>query len=381
VWRACAKCTTISAYRNYAFSSGIFLYEVKRRITRRAVLTLGFTAIAAAAETAARKRRPPAIRGEFVRFVDPTTEAWVVRLTSTASVSLLPAPQNRFISAKQHFLVFSSNRTGPMTPFHLDLRSAALRPLAETRHLLPHSLCLDQHERLLYFIDNGVLKETMLTGRKTRTIADGVSAFGLGCSGSDSVIARSGRLFRLNITQPLAENVAFGPLVRPDGTGCLFGRDANNGREFWYVAFAPGSKPVLLASGRVSNPFWSPHGESLLFLRDVETKTAVLSEIHESIPETGVERKLDPTSEFAAFAPNSNASVFVGASRSKAQPNILLLLRSVARELTLCEHRSSDPASVSPVFSPDSRQVFFQSDREGKSALYVVDVSNFVEPT
>lgn len=353
---------------------------MKRRITRRAVLTLGSTALAAAATTS-RKRRLPTARGEFVRFVDPTTEAWVVRLTSTASASFFPAPQNHFISTKQHFLVFSSARTGVMTPFHLDLRSGALRPLAETRHLAVHSLCLNRQDRLLYFIDGGVLKETTLTGKKTRTLAEDVGAFDLGCSGSDCVIARGGRLFRLNATKPLAEDVAFGPLIRPNGAGCLFGRDAKDRREFWYAPFAPGNKPVLLASGRISNPFWSPLGKALFFLRDVETKTAVLSEIHESIPETGLERKLDPTSQFAAFAPNENASVFVGASRSKAQPNVLLLLRSVARELTLCEHRASNPVTVSPVFSPDSRLVFFQSDREGKSALYVIDVEQFVEPT
>lgn len=266
-----------------------------------------------------------------------------------------------------------------MTPFHLDLRHAVFRPLARTAHLATHSLCLDQLERSLYFIDAGMLKQTVLANRKTRTIAEEVTEFGISSSGL--VIARGGRLFCLNAREPLAEDVTSGPFVRPNGAGCLFVRDAAGGSEFWYAPFAQGNKPVLLASGRISNPFWSPSGKSVFFLRDVETKTAVLSEIHQAIPETGVESKLDPTSQFAAFAPNGNASVFVGASRSKAQPNVLLLLRSVARELTLCEHRASNPADVSPVFSPDSRRVFFQSDREGKSALYTIDVSNFVEPT
>jgi oligogalacturonide lyase len=73
--------------------------------------------------------------------------------------------------------------------------------------------------------------------------------------------------------------------------------------------------------------------------------------------------------------------MFVGASRSKAQPTIILLIRSVKRELTLCEHRASDPGSVHPVFSPDSRRVYFQSDHQGKSALYSVNVELLVEPT
>jgi oligogalacturonide lyase len=98
-------------------------------------------------------------------------------------------------------------------------------------------------------------------------------------------------------------------------------------------------------------------------------------------PDTGAEQRVARTSQYAAFAPNGDASVFVGASRSKAQPNIVLLLRAVKREFTLCEHRASHPALASPVFSPDSRRVYFQSDHEGKSALYSVNVELLVEPT
>jgi oligogalacturonide lyase len=87
------------------------------------------------------------------------------------------------------------------------------------------------------------------------------------------------------------------------------------------------------------------------------------------------------TSQFAAFAPNANGSVFVGASRSVAQPTVLLLLRTTAREFTLCEHKASNPATVSPVFSPNSQRVYFQSDREGKWALYSVNVEKLIEAT
>jgi oligogalacturonide lyase len=73
--------------------------------------------------------------------------------------------------------------------------------------------------------------------------------------------------------------------------------------------------------------------------------------------------------------------VFVGSSRSKAQPNVVLLLRSAKREMTICEHHASDAASVGPVFAPDSRRVYFESDREGKPALYSVNVELLVEPT
>lgn len=342
-------------------------------VTRRAVLAL------APGLLAARKRRPHA-HGEFVPFVDPATEAWVLRLTALSSASLLPAPQNRFIESRRRFLLFSSDRSGAMAPYRLDLHNGEAHRLIETSHLVPRSLCLDGKERSVYFVDSGALKKTDVSGHKAETVAEGVSAFGMSDSGSVFVVARQGKLFRLDSRQPIGEDAAFGPLVHPDGTGCLFGRKARESCEFWYAPLAPSGKPKLLASGRIWNPFWSPHG-NLMFLRDVKTERAVLSEIHEVNTQTGEERKLDPTSEFAAFAPNADATVFVGASRSMVQPNIILLLRSIARELTLCEHGASHPESVSPVFSPDSRWIFFQSDREGKSAIYAMDVEKFVDPT
>lgn len=329
---------------------------------------------------AKRKQRKPATHGEFVRFADPTTEAWVLRLTSLSSANVLPEPQNHYISSKHRFLLFSSNRDGAMMPYRLDLRNGVLHRLARTKHLDPQSLRLDAQERFAYYVDNGALTETALSSGKTRTIAENITAFGMADSEASFVVVRKRRLFRLQSPQPIAEDVTFGPLLNPNGTALLFGREAKDGREFWYVPLTQPAKPKLLASGRIWNPFWSPHGK-LLFLRDVQANTAMLAEIHEVDPAGGAERKIDSTSDYAVFAPNTDASVFVAASRSKAQPNILLLLRKEGRELTLCEHDASHPASVAPVFSPNSRDIFFQSDREGKPAIYAMNVQKFVDPT
>jgi oligogalacturonide lyase len=339
---------------------------------------------AASTQKSAKKARPLPVVGEFVRFSDPTTETPVVRLTNPKATSLLPAPSNRFISVKDRFLIFSSDRTGRAAPFQVDLRTGALHQLGEPSDLVPHALCLDDKERSLYLIDGSTLKEITLANRKVRTLAENVSAFSTSGGVAEMVMVRRGKLERLNGGgAPLAEDVAPQCLVRPSGKGSFFARETPTGREFWYTPTVTPSvaKPSLLAQGRITNPAWSPDGQSLLFLRDVERPNAVLSEIHEVIPESGVERCVDPTSQFAAFAPNGDASVFVGASRSKAQPTVIILLRSAQRELTLCEHRASHPAAVSPVFSPDSRRVYFQSDRQGKPAVYSVNVELLVDPT
>jgi oligogalacturonide lyase len=352
---------------------------VTNGITRRAVLALLPAGVFA--QTAPKTTPLPRV-GEFVTFSDPTTEARVLRLTNPASASWLPAPANRFVSRNRRFLVFSSNRSGHTAPFHLDLHTGLARQVAETGELAPRSLYLDDRERSLYLLDGGVLKEAPLSSGKPRTIAEGVEAFAAAGRG-EFVVVKGGRLTLLSTGRVLADPVSPFCLLRPGASACLFSRESSPGeKEFWLAPFDNSdNKPVLLAKGRISDPFWSPGGSSLLFLRDVPGPNGFLSEIHEVVAATLAEQSVAPTSQFAAFAPNSNASVFVGASRSKAQPTVILLLRSVKRELTLCEHRSSHPAFVSPVFSPDSRRVYFESDHEGKPALYCVNVEVLVEPT
>jgi oligogalacturonide lyase len=353
-------------------------------MTRRAMLALLPASLAA--QTRGRSTKPrarplPSV-GEFVRFADPSTETLVVRLTSTGSASLLPAPANRFVSVKERFLMFSSDRSGKFAPFKVDLRSGLFRQIAETSNLLPLSLSLAPHERSLYFIDGGELKEADLIRPKVERLADNVASFSAGPIGDGVFAVRNGRLQHVNgrdITT-LAEDVVDECLARPGAqAGCLFVRRQGDGmREFWCAAL--GTRPVLLASGRISDPYWTPQGQSIIFLRDVSRGDTLFAEIHEVAASGGVESLVTATSQFAAFSPNGDGSVFVGASRSKAQPDVMLLLRSGHSEMTLCEHRSSQPAQVCPVFSPDARRVYFQSDRQGKPAIYSVNVELLVEP-
>ena len=354
------------------------------RLTRRAILAALPATLSGATTQSAKKARPLPNVGEFVRFADPITETPVVRLTSTGSTSVFPAATNRFVSVKSRFLIFSSDRTGKPVPFQVDLRTGTLALLAETTDLDTSSLCLDERAKLLYLLDGGKLREVTVANKRVRTLAENVSAFGL-VRAAEFVVVKEGRLEQLNPKGGvLAEDVHSWCLVRPGGEGCAFARmGPANEQEFWYVPLPSSgtAKPKLLASGRISNPFWSPDGQSLLLLRDVEAGNTFCSEIREVFPEADEERAVARTSQFAAFAPNGDASMFVGASRSKAQPTIMLLIRSVKRELTLCEHRASNPAAVQPAFSQDSRRVYFQSDHQGKSALYSVNVELLVEPT
>jgi oligogalacturonide lyase len=106
-----------------------------------------------------------------------------------------------------------------------------------------------------------------------------------------------------------------------------------------------------------------------------------LNNLRESTPDTNDDRQIAATSQFISFGGNADSSVLVGASGSKASPYVLLLVRSAKRELTLCEHRASDPRLVSPMFSPNSQRIFFQSDKDGKLAIYSMVVDKLVEAT
>jgi oligogalacturonide lyase len=117
----------------------------------------------------------------------------------------------------------------------------------------------------------------------------------------------------------------------------------------------------------------------VLYLRFPEEKTR-LYEIREHTPDENADKLIAPTSQFVHFGVNSDASVFAGASKNVNSPHVLILLRVTRRELTVCEHHASDPRQVAPIFSPDNRFIFFESDKDGKMAIYRVRVERFVEP-
>ena len=125
---------------------------------------------------------------------------------------------------------------------------------------------------------------------------------------------------------------------------------------------------------------WTPSGRTFLYLHLPDDPRQLVT-LRENTPDENTDKLLAKTSQFESVSSNADASVFAGASRGKASPYVLILLRAGRRELTLCEHKASEASIVRPMFSPDSQSVFFGSDRHGKPAIYRVHVEKFVEET
>ncbi len=168
------------------------------------------------------------------------------------------------------------------------------------------------------------------------------------------------------------------PLLRPRSDEILFRAPDET---LWVVDSRGRNRRRLpLAEGKAGPALFSRDGDTLLYL-NYPADPKQLHTLREYTLESGQDSLIAKTTQFVAFAANRNASVFVGASGAKATPYILLLLRVTGRELTLCEHKASRPERLRLTFSPDSRWVFFESDRDGKPAIYGLQLSEFVENT
>jgi len=280
-----------------------------------------------------------------------------------------------------------------MQAYRLDWHTGESRQLTASAQLDAATIAITNDDRTLFFFDGPSLRRMTLPNLREREVTrveDGwirLPGFTVSLDGSAAawVEEHDGRSrLRAITSSSAAETLAevtgglSDPQLRPSHSQVSFrvGTDVRmvdlNGQSNRRLELAPSA-----STGQV---LWSPSGETLLYL-STPTDPKQLTMLREYAPEEGTDKLVAKTSQFASFGINGDSSVFVGASRSLASPYVLLLLRVARRELTLCEHRSSNPAMVAPVFSPDSQSIFFNSDRNGKPAIYRLHVEKFVEET
>ncbi len=330
---------------------------------------------------------------EAKRYADEATENIVVRLTDPAHQSWLPACYGRPISRKSDFLIYSNDRSGAVQAYRLDLKNGQSHALTATPDLVTASLTLAPDEREFAFLAGRSLYMSRLNGGHTREVyrlEEGFS-FGTGFSLSDdglvsALVEEKPGLSRLRLitmrtgaATTLAESSdpISDPQPRPKRAGLLYKRTD----DLWVVNYdATQNRKLHTAPGSLGTALWSGDGRAIDYL-NIPADRKQLNNIREFTPDTNEDQFISSTSEFVGFNRNSDTSVFVGASGSKASPYLLLLVRSVKRELPLCQHRAKDPRQVTSFFSPNSQRVVFQSDRDGKMAIYSIAVDRLVAAT
>lgn len=318
------------------------------------------------------------------RYVDPATEFEVIRLTDPAFASGMTSPQHHQFGRRSDSLLHWSDRSGARQAYRLDLKDGSSRQLTDAAALNSFQLSQSPDEHSFFHFDGPVLNETALSSLKTRQVHQAESndpKLAVLTDGS-VVIAEKSSLTRI-------DRKGTARTVQVDGNVTSLQARPRRPQVLavWegavsLVDFASGAgkKALKLEPGRTGEIAWTAPGKTFIYLHIPEDTTQLIT-LREHSPDDGGDRLLAKTSQFVSVASNSDASVFTGASRSKAQPYILILLRAARRELTLCEHKASEPQMAQPVFAPDSQSVFFNSDRHGKSAIYRVHVEKFVEET
>ena len=357
------------------------------RWTRRSLLTF-----LAASGLPVERGKGAVFGSDLQRFPDPATELDVFRLSSPAYSAYLPAYYGRVLSHKGQFLICWSDRIGTPQAFRVNVKTGEWLQLTDAKALDGSSLTLMPDERSFCYFDGPALKRvdfSKLRAREIYSVPDDWQR----CPGAsitdDGLYAMFGecrrdasRLRLVGMAKGTASTIAEVPWVisdpmgRPRRTQVLYRQESS---ALWLVNFdGQQNRKLKVAAGPIGPARWAADGRTLLYLHFPEEKTQ-LNTIREHTPDANQDQLVAKTSQFVHFDANRDTSVFVGASRNKASPHILLLLRTTQRELTLCEHRATNPAMAAPVFSADSQQVFFQSDKQGKTAIYRVHVDRFVE--
>jgi oligogalacturonide lyase len=335
----------------------------------------------------------PPVPAGWLRYADPSTEGEVFRLTDPRIESWMPALPARAVSRRVNTLLFAQKLDGRWQPCTMDLSRGGVNPVAAPDAMDPQSLTLSADDRsALYFTAEGL--ESANIGRQRTQI---IYRFREGWKAASAVVpsedgmslwfvesaSSTWALRRLRAPKWAAETVVesasaiHDPAPNPRRAQILYRRE---GGGLSTATFDGKSTPSDTPPGRVIEAGWSPDGNEIEYLLE-PAEPGRLVELRERSLDERTDKLIAKTSQFAGFARNGNASVFVGASRNKASATVLLLLRRTRREFTLCEHKAKDPTRVNARFTPDSQKVLFQTDRDGNAAIYLVNVEKLVEKT
>ncbi|MBC7928607.1 MAG: hypothetical protein H7039_23430 [Bryobacteraceae bacterium] len=277
-----------------------------------------------------------------------------------------------------------------MQVWRMDLKSGESRQLTDVSSLDPSCVSLTQNERSLCYVDGERL--IVQTGTRMQivySVETGWQAAGGFALSEDGLTAslvekRNGR-FRLRLMSMRAGGgartiyEADQPVrfcrFRPKRSSLLY----NYNGVLTLVNFDGRGSRRLAITGNAGFALWSADGRAVQYLSIPEGRASI--QLREHLPETGEDQLIGGTTQFVSFARNGDSTVFAGISGSKGAPYVLLFVRTARRELTVAEHKASDARNAVVAFSVNSQRLFYNTDREGRPAIYSMPLERFIEDT
>ena len=396
------------------------------RLTRRAFLSAAAPVLAAQRPA----RKGSKIPSEKVEIADPLTERPLFRLTNPAILHHLPHYHHCFIARNNSFLLLASEHSGTRQIYRLNLPKGDMLQLTQGPGIHSYSAAMDARRRDFFYLQQDTLKQASPRGGREKVLYrsptgwrptghltvsdDGRFAAlveikpGQQVDGFEEQFRRQPRCRiqvvdverKANWTAAEQDHWLAHPQFRPRTRDLLYAHEGPWGHVDGRLRFSSldGKYKRNLrprqGEEEIGHEFWFRYGAEVcyVFYPDASGRGA---EIRCVDPASGQERTLSRCSKFGWVSGNQAGSALVGASRSLAGPNIYVLFPQLRREVTLAEHSSSgkpypiagakreDPYASwpEPVFSADSEWIYFVSDREGKPAVYSMNVSDLVEAT
>jgi Tol biopolymer transport system component len=143
-----------------------------------------------------------------------------------------------------------------------------------------------------------------------------------------------------------------------------------------FVASALGGSARQVTSGSFAGATWLPDGERVLLVRDSTLSIVPLKGGAEQPLASGGDDlhscAWSPAGDWVACASGNSQAIVPGRGFANVAPSALVLVPASGGAITTVAERSV--VNLSPAWSPDGRQLYFVSSREGPRDIYAFDV-------
>lgn len=349
------------------------------------------------------KTYPP----EWKRFTSPESGLEVIQLTSDGNLNCGLYFYNDGFNLKDSMLVFASKRTGSMNLFTVDLRSGTIRQLTHGSKIRARGATYSAARNEVFFGDDRVVKALDVKTLKERilynipkgfTIAASLSvtadgsmiafavvkkpkndAAGVGQPFQSTIIAVNtitGYAHEVTHEESYISHVLINPVDTTKILYCHEGAWDTVAQRMWLVnsdgtgkcALRPEEDPVL----RVGHEYWFNDGKHVGYQIGKPDKRKYIG-----ILDVATKEYIEyPYADDKHTESNSTGTMFVGDGMPKhADISIYTLEGGKTKQKVLYRHNSSyedEEQHPHPRFSPDDKSVFFTTDRDGQSNIYII---------